>query len=412
MESLLRHVALARDNIAIIREQTLPMHTSQPTLSNKAFGEHADSRLIIAFSAYQAARRHLSEALDQAGGCALIEGPAGSGKTTTIREHAAWSGRQWPVAVLNGAGISPRQLVSGMLAQFGLGQPPPHDEQVLSALNRFLGEQAPSGKVPVLYVDNFDRTTASTRRLLNWLAALEEHGTPALRFVLTGAEDLSVLLRDHSVRALGDRMPAPWAINPLSQPETFNYLRTKWIAAGGADSVDAMFPAAVCARLHAESRGRPGVLDQLAFEAAADAADAEAPTPSVVLTRDGETVSRYPLTPRSYLIGRSELADIRIDDNFVSNVHALLQVYRNAIILFDLNSTNGTTVNSIEVQKRLMRSDDVITIGHHRLKIRNAPPVSEEINEQIEATDTVTLKNLADIRRVRARHTIAALKRK
>lgn len=388
------------------------MDTSQPALNSRAFGEHADTRLVIAFDAYRAARRHLSEALDQAGGCALLEGPAGSGKTTTIREHAAWAGRESPVAVLNGAGISPRQLVGGMLTQFGFEQVPEHDEQVLRTLNRFLGEQARSARVPVLFVDNFDRTTASTRRLLNWLAALEEHGKPALRFVLTGSDDISVLLRDHSVRALGDRMPFPWSINPLSQPETFDYLRTKWIAAGGGENVDAMFPAAVCARLHAESRGRPGALDQLALEAAADAGDAEAPLPSVVLSRDGKTVARYPLTPRSYLIGRSELADIRVDDNYVSNVHALLQVYRNAIMLFDLNSTNGTTVNSIEVQKRLMRSDDVITIGHHRLKIRNAPVISEEINEQIDAADTVTLKNLADIRRVRARHTIAALKRR
>lgn len=387
------------------------MITSDPTLSSKAFGEHADNKLTIAFSAHQAARRHLAEALSQSGGLALLEGPAGSGKTTTIREHAAWIGRDLPVAVLNGAGISPRQLVSGMLTQFGFEQIPLHDEQVLHALNRYLREQVQSGKVPILFVDNFDRTTASTRRLLNWLAALDEQGTPSLRFVLTGAEDLSVMLRDHSVRALGERKPATWSINPLNQPETFNYLRTKWIAAGGSDSVDTVFPAAVCGRLHAESQGRPGTLDQLALEIAADVNESESPTPSVVVTRDGDTVARYSLTPRSYVIGRNDLADIRIEDRFVSKVHAMLQVYRNAIVLFDLNSTNGTTVNSIEIQKRLMRSNDVITLGRHRLKIENAPAVSEEVNQQIEATDTQTLKNLSDIRRVRARHTIAALKR-
>ena len=387
------------------------MEASHPTLSSKAFGEHADTRLTIAFSAHQAAMRHLSDALEQPGGAALLEGPAGSGKTTIIREHAAWIGRDLPVAVLNGAGISPRQLVSGMLTQFGFEQIPMHDEQVLHALNRYLSDQARNGKVPVLYVDNFDRTTASTRRLLNWLAALEEHSKPSLRFVLTGAEDLSVLLRDHSVRALGDRNAATWFVNPLSQPETFNYLRTKWIAAGGSETVDAVFPAAVCTRLHAEAQGRPGTLEQLALEIAAEADKTDLPTPSVVVTRDGDTVARFSLTPRSYVIGRNDLADIRIEDRFVSKVHAMLQVYRNAIVLFDLNSTNGTTVNSIEVQKRLMRSNDVITLGRHRLKIENAPPVSEEVNQQIEAADTQTLKNLSDIRRVRARHTIAALKR-
>ena len=388
------------------------MESLNPTMSSKAFGDHADPRLTIAFSAHLAARRHLAEALDEASGCALLEGPTGSGKTTTIREHAAWIGSDLPVAVLNGSGLSPRQLVHGMLTQFDFEKIPLHEEQVLRALSRFLAEQAHFGKASVLFLDNFDRTIASTRRLLNWLAALEEHGRPVLRFVLTGAEDLSVMLRDHSVRDLSGRMPATWSINPLSQAETFNYLRTKWIAAGGSDTVDAVFPAVVCARLHAKSQGRPGALDELAFDITADADESTAPTPSVVLTHDGATVARYPLTPRSYLIGRNEFADIQIEDNYVSNAHALLQVYRNAIVLFDLNSTNGTTVNSIQVQKRLLRSDDVITIGQHRLKIDNAPPVSPEINEQIEAADTQVLQHLSDIRRVRARHTIAALKRK
>lgn len=387
------------------------MKTSHPTLSSKAFGAHADARLTIPFSAQQSARRHIADALGQPGGTALLEGPAGAGKTTTIREYAAWVGRDVPVAMLNGTDISPRQLVKGMLTQFGFEQIPLHDEQVLHALNRFLSDQVRDGKVPVLFIDDFDRAMENTRRLLNWLAALEEQGKSLLRFVFTGAEGFGTMLRDHTVRALGERRPATWTLNPLSQPETFNFLRTKWIAAGGSESVDAVFPAAVCARLHAESQGRPGALDRLALEVGAGADKSALPTPRVIVTCDGETVAQYQLTPQSYVIGRNELADIDIEDPFVSKVHAMLQVYRNAIVLFDLNSTNGTTVNSIEVQKRLLRSNDIITLGRHRLKIENAPPVSEEINQQIDVADTVTLKNLADIRRVRARHTIAALKR-
>lgn len=387
------------------------MKASNPTTASKAFGEHAGETLSIAFSACQAARQYLSESLGLDGGVALLAGPPGSGKTTTIRDHAAWIGRELPVAVVDGAGLSPRKLVGDMLTRFGIGQVPVHEGQVLHALNRYLNEQARAGKVPVLFVDDFDRTTPSVRRLLNWLAALDEHGVPSLRFVLTGAEDINVSLRDQSVRALAARRPTTWSINPLSEVESFNYLRTKWIAAGGRDSVDAVFPADVCERLHAEAQGRPGALERLALETAADAAEPAQPTPSVVVSRDGEMIARFTLTPGTYVIGRNELADIRVDDRFVSNVHAMLQAYRNAIVLFDLNSTNGTTVNSIEVKRRLMRSNDVITLGRHRLKIENAPPVSDEINEQIEAADTQTLKQLSDIRRARARHNISALKR-
>ena len=78
--------------------------------------------------------------------------------------------------------------------------------------------------------------------------------------------------------------------------------------------------------------------------------------------------------------------------------------------LLDLNSTNGTTVNSREVERTILRNNDVISLGRHRLKIENVPPISDEMAEQIRAADTLVLKSLDDIRRSRARRTITALK--
>ncbi|MDH5305469.1 MAG: FHA domain-containing protein, partial [Gammaproteobacteria bacterium] len=112
------------------------------------------------------------------------------------------------------------------------------------------------------------------------------------------------------------------------------------------------------------------------------------------------------------VIGRGDLADIIIEDSYVSKMHAMLQVYRNAIVLHDLNSTNGTRVNSVEIQKTVLRSSDIITLGGHRLKIENAPVIGSEMDAKVRAADTLTLQNLADIRRLRAQHTIAALKHK
>ena len=388
------------------------MDSASQTLSSRAFGEHADPRLIIAYGAYLAARHHLDATLEHPGGCALLSGPRGSGKTTTIKEHAAWIGRDTPVAVIDGAGLSTRQLVDGMLAQFGVELRQLADDQLLSVLSRFLGDMNHKNRVPVLCVDNFDRTTAGTRTLLNWLAAHEEHDKYSLRFVLTGATDLSALLRDSSLRSLAKRRPATWSMNPLDPQEACMYLRTKWIAVDDGDNVDAAFPADVCTRLHAASKGWPGTLNALAIVEADSFAELQPATPRVVLTCDGETLGQQSLLPGNYIIGRSKLSDIQVDDRFVSNNHALLQVYRNAVLLVDLNSTNGITVNSIQVQTKILRTDDVITLGQHRLKIENTPPYSAEIDERIDVAETQTLKQLDDIRRARAQHTIAALKHK
>jgi pSer/pThr/pTyr-binding forkhead associated (FHA) protein len=89
----------------------------------------------------------------------------------------------------------------------------------------------------------------------------------------------------------------------------------------------------------------------------------------------------------------------------------MVQVYANAIVLLDLNSTNGTTVNSKVVQRTVLRNNDIISLGRFRLKVENAPAISADVDERIKASDTMTLRTLEDVRRSRARRTISALKR-
>jgi hypothetical protein len=67
-------------------------------------------------------------------------------------------------------------------------------------------------------------------------------------------------------------------------------------------------------------------------------------------------------------------------------------------------------VNSVRTKKTILKDDDVISLGHHRLKIEDAPPVSEEMEELLRAPDTIKMKNLVDLRRQRARRQMAVTK--
>ena len=132
--------------------------------------------------------------------------------------------------------------------------------------------------------------------------------------------------------------------------------------------------------------------------------------PRIIVSRDGETIAVHELTDRKYVIGRTDLADIPIDDPYVSKTHAMLQVYNNAIVLLDLNSTNGTTVNSQVAIKRVLRDSDVISLGRYRLKLENAPAMDAEMDKRIKVTDTITMESLEDLRRARAKRQVTALK--
>ena len=383
------------------------------SLGSKAFGEHADPGLVVAYQSHQDALRFLSSALDQPNGVALLQGPTGSGKTTIIKEQLAWSSRDSSVALIEGAHLTPRRLLTDMLAQFGVQTVSEDYDQLLHKLDNFVTQETRFARPPVLIVDNADHATPSALLLLNWLAALDTRGKYALRIVLAGKEGLSSLPGQDGMRSLARRHPAMYSLNPLTERETMIYLRTRLIAAGG-DRIEKVFPMDVCERMHELSRGWPGVLNECAIETMEGMTEPRParPIPRVIVTCDGETVAEYELTKRQYVIGRAELADILIKDSYVSKMHAMLQVYGNVLMLVDLNSTNGTTVNSRIGVKFVLKSNDIITLGRHRLKIENAPVISAEMDECIKATDTITMASIDDLRRARARRTVKMLKHK
>jgi len=386
----------------------MPAHDS--SLASKAFGVLADDGLVVAYRSHQDALRFLSSGLGQANGIALLQGPTGSGKTTIVNEQLAWSRRDAAVAILDGAHLTPQRLLTGMMSQFGI-HTDSRDDELLQQLNKFLSHEVQTGRAPVLIIDNADRATASALRLLNWLSALDVRGNYALRIILTGKERLSVLLQNDSMRSLIRRNPAVYSLNPLTAQETMIYVRTRLIAAGGERS-EKVFTIDVCNKLCELSRGWPGPLNERAIEVLERMTELQSARriPRVIVTRDGETMAEHELTEKQYVIGRTELADIVIEDSYVSKMHAMLQVYSNAVVLIDLNSTNGTTVNSRIVQKTILRNDDIITLGRYRIKIDGAPELSPEMDERIKASDTLIMENLEDMRRTRARRTIKALK--
>jgi hypothetical protein len=66
-------------------------------------------------------------------------------------------------------------------------------------------------------------------------------------------------------------------------------------------------------------------------------------------------------------IGREEGNTIQLNDERVSRFHVKIQEDQEKIVLTDLESTNGTKVNGDEIQLRILRYGDVLTIGRTSL---------------------------------------------
>jgi chromosome segregation ATPase len=88
--------------------------------------------------------------------------------------------------------------------------------------------------------------------------------------------------------------------------------------------------------------------------------DAE-PTRMLVRTH-GET-GIVQLLGRRTTIGRTPDNDIRIDAEFISRHHAVVLLYGTKTVIEDLNSTNGTFVNSERINRRTLKEGDIVTLG-------------------------------------------------
>ncbi|MCA9184819.1 MAG: FHA domain-containing protein [Pirellulaceae bacterium] len=62
-------------------------------------------------------------------------------------------------------------------------------------------------------------------------------------------------------------------------------------------------------------------------------------------------------------IGREEGNTIQLNDDRVSRFHVKIQEDHEKLVLTDLESTNGTKVNGEEIQLRILRYGDIVTIG-------------------------------------------------
>ncbi len=95
----------------------------------------------------------------------------------------------------------------------------------------------------------------------------------------------------------------------------------------------------------------------------------------VVITSDGR-VKQIELAQPTTTIGRADRSDIVIRGPMVSRVHAIVSLENGVYAVRDLDSSNGTFVNGLKVQRQSLRHQDVIRIGDCELRFLDYSAVS------------------------------------
>lgn len=409
------------------------MQQKHAWFGEQAFGKGTVSQVEIEVDSHRRATDYLHNALLTPGRIPVLRGPCGSGKHRIVSGLRQRLSKKAACAIVDGSKLQPDTLLAEAMRGFGYVTDLKSVEEHLHMVNVFAVQQLRTCQAPTLIVENIDQMFPSALRVLSVLAAFSVRGQLAIRMVLTSARDPESILTADGMVDVARRVETIHDIQPLSAVESMKYLHARLVACG-VRKPDSIFPMDVCDRLHEMSGGWSGQLDTCAMAAieraltfpldVADTSDrdsnsdpgAKVPTltgskavralspPKLIVSRHGERSLNIAVRDHKVLIGRSGLADVVLEDRFVSNAHALLLLYTDALVLLDLNSSNGTYVNSVRTRTIALRNNDIISLGHYRIKVQNAPARDVGLAHNHALVNTAKMKNLQDVRQVKRRH--------
>lgn len=101
---------------------------------------------------------------------------------------------------------------------------------------------------------------------------------------------------------------------------------------------------------------------------AATGAVADSRATRVLVLLDAEQPIKYPLYKPEMTIGRSEFADIPIDSNFISRLHARVTTTPEGVVVEDVESKNGVKVNGKATARQPLRHGDLVALGALRFR--------------------------------------------
>ncbi len=412
-------------------------------LSEQPFRTEGAQDAIVAYGSHLEGLEAIRTACATPHGLALLQGPPLSGKSTLIRHLVESLDDNREYAIIDGTGLSTSTLLESTLREFGYEAEFGSDSELLGMLRVFAMHQAAKYQPPLLVIENTHRLNPSALRALCSLAEIrslkDNRLVSALKIVLVSDRALDSIIEAPAMAAIADRVAVNFQMRPMSCDDAKNYLREK-LRRAGSQVPEYVFPNSVCVELWDASGGWPGVLDRIALLALSRAdslpvsiSAIERPTlphsdwdeeslaelehavgalpepPKLFLTKDGETLKELTFTQPRLLIGRSEHNDIAIPSRFVSRHHLLLVRHGSTTFMMDLNSSNGTFVNSRRVSNHVLVDNDIITVGNHRIKYCDPYAKSRGPVTGSEFTDTAIMKTLDDMRNLLAHENTAML---
>lgn len=336
----------------------------------------------------------------------VLTAESGCGKSLLVRRFLASLDDRVLCAEVHRQDLTAREFLDDVLRQFGVVLDESDRTDRRRLLERFLNHQLNLGRLCLIIVENPQTMPPLVLDEIRALSEIAVDGARVLKLLLIGQPLLSHVVESPRMGQLMRAGATRFSLPALTEDQVGAYVAHRLRAAGAPDP-DQLMPYTLMSKVHLYSAGSPALVNGLCTQALACAAvmgspvvtpqaldeaidtlgfepRAGNPPPAIhetdpvpaaqavmVLASQGVPDREIPLARSRILIGRGDLADVRIDSVFVSRYHALIVRETNQDLLIDLGSTNGVLVNSRRVMRHVLTHRDLIQIGPARVTYLN-----------------------------------------
>ena len=203
----------------------------------------------------------------------VVTGEVGAGKTTLVQALLRRTGPDMRVGLISNARGDRGDLLRWILNAFDIATPPGADYvDLFQTFQDFVLAEYAAGRLVVLIFDEAQNLGADTLEELRMLTNINSGTDELLQLILLGQPELREMMTQPRLRQFAQRVSATFHLGSFDPDTTAAYVRHRLQKAGGTgDEIDA--PA--CARIHAEARGVPRMINKIAdlalvYGAAAD----------------------------------------------------------------------------------------------------------------------------------------------
>lgn len=202
------------------------------SLSDRPFNLTPDTKFFYASPKHEEALNCILLAISQKSGFVVITGEIGSGKTTVCRALINRLDATTKISLILNTHLGKKELLTTILEDLGIEYRSTSKTHIISALNRYLTEQASRDINVVLIIDEAQNLTPSVIEEVRMLSNFETEKEKLIQIVLIGQPELRKKLSLPQLEQFRQRVVFYHHIEPLNYEETKEYIRHRLVKAG------------------------------------------------------------------------------------------------------------------------------------------------------------------------------------